>query len=205
MTCAYRAQSIFRRTGKRVPILPIFSNLPRWNGQKPSQEFLFAVFGRYHSDMRLSAILDVLTAFPGQKALFIGEAPAFLRSHPQVETTGFLLPEAAAHALHRARFFMLFDKRGISFRKGSSAAALRNGIPVVANHTEWTDPVFQDNVNVAFFDGSVAGAIARIKALLSDPDGCRRIGEEGNRLYEQEMSVHVVVQRIFRLFREART
>lgn len=201
VTLSWRARALDTLFRLKARVIPVFSNLPLCAGAGVKKEFLFAVFGTYHPDLRLDRILKVLSLFHGEKALFIGQAPASAAAHPQAEVTGWLPPDGAASALHRARFFVMFDKRGISFRKGSSAAALLNGIPVVANRTPWTDPEFRDGENVALYDGTEEGLFSALCRLKGDPALCVKIAGGGRDLYDRHLSVETAAQRIVDAFK----
>jgi glycosyltransferase involved in cell wall biosynthesis len=202
-TFSHRTEALSRRFGLTVYRLPVFSNLPRYEAGPGRKEFLFSVFGSYHHDMNLSGILAALSFFKGERALFIGDAPETALTHPQVERAGFLPPAEAARAFHRARFFVLFDERGVSFRKGTVAAAMQNGIPVIANRTDWTDPEFRDNENVIFHDGTAGGLVSALRRLDRDEGLSRRIGLGGRRLYETHLDPDIIAARIIGIFGES--
>ena len=104
--------------------------------------------------------------------------------------------DEVAKALGRMRYFVLFDKRGISMRKGSTAAAFLNGLTVVANRTEWTDPEFLDGENVCLFDGTVEGLVAALRRLEGDLCLAGRVAAGGRALYDGRMACGVIARRI---------
>jgi glycosyltransferase involved in cell wall biosynthesis len=131
--------------------------------------------------------------------LFAGDITPPEALQDQGDFTGALSPAEAAKAICRMKYFVLCDRRGISFRKGSAAAALLNRVPVVATRTEWTDREFRHAENVYFFDGTEKGLCRAIEALEADPKLRERIASGGRALYDAFMAPEKSAARILDL------
>lgn len=191
-----RASDIQWLSKNKVAVMPVFSNIPKYTGPIIDKTHLLGIFGTCHHDMNISGIIKAIGAFNNERVLFIGEKPSGLSELNQTDFTGYLPADDVALSLQKIRFFILFDKRGISFRKGSTAAALANGIPIISNKTDWTDKHFQHGQNVCFFDGTVKGLVNAIKTCMTDNIFSDIIARGGKSLYDKHMKPEIIARKI---------
>jgi glycosyltransferase involved in cell wall biosynthesis len=198
VTFQHRQRAISETRGVHTHMVPVCSNFPAYNGPPVFQEHLVGSLATFHHDFNLRVVLEALGSFPGARPLFIGDAPPALRAERSF-FSGYLSPADVARQLMKIKYFVLCDRRGISTRKGSAAAALASGLCIVATRTAWTDDVFEHGKNVFFFDGTAAGLVAAIRALEADSTLASRIAQGGKDLYGSLMAPQVIAKRLAEL------
>jgi glycosyltransferase involved in cell wall biosynthesis len=198
VTFGWRAGMIRRRFGVDCHMLPVFSNVPPYEGPVLPKTHLLGFFGTLHHDFRREALLSAAQTL-GVRALLIGDIPEDAALRRGADMTGHLPPWEASHVLQSVKYFVLCDCRGVSFRKGSTAAAFMSGLPVLANRTDWTDPEFSHGENVFFHDGSADGIVQAVETLEARPDLAARIGEGGRALYRERMEPRKIAEQMMRL------
>ncbi|MBL8026487.1 MAG: hypothetical protein JNL74_08745 [Fibrobacteres bacterium] len=166
--------------------IPVYSNINVDASSKQLKDHVVGMFGVSHDDVMLSQAADGIKMANCGRALLIGEQPG--SKDPVFAETGFLSVTDVSRALQRLQVFVVFDRRGISFRKGSAAAAFQHGIAVVANKSSWTDPEFIHGENIFFYDGTAVGLASAITLLVKDDVLRETIGQGGRTLYETYMS-----------------
>ncbi|MFH0920022.1 MAG: hypothetical protein V1913_06635 [Fibrobacterota bacterium] len=193
-----RADELERATGRRPDVVPVFSNLPEADpgGRRAAATHLLGYFGTLHPDIDTCTLAAALRRLPGARMLLIGDLTRPPELREQCDGTGPLLPAEAAVALTRIKYFVLCDARGISFRKGSAAAALLNRVPVIATRSEWTDCEFRHKENVWFFNGGETDLCRAVAALEADPALAARIAGGGRALYDAHMAPDIAARRI---------
>jgi len=202
VTFHYRAESLRERYHIRCETVPVFSNVPPYEGPPVSKTHLLGFFGTLHHDVLLGPMLSAARLLK-TKVLFIGAAPsAQCLPADLADVTGWLPPWEVSHLLQTVNYFVVCDRRGISFRKGSVAAALMSGVPVIANRTDWTDAEFRHNENVCLYDGSAQGLADAVRTLEAQPALARKIGEGGRALYRAKMEPRLAATALFKLLSE---
>ncbi|OGJ87430.1 MAG: hypothetical protein A2268_14880 [Candidatus Raymondbacteria bacterium RifOxyA12_full_50_37] len=195
VTFQHRARFLRDRYGLQVRMLPVCSNIPAYEGPPVFKEFFLGSLGSFHHDFDLDTVFEAMRRFPDKRPLFIGNAPP--RLHAMREFfTGYCSPADAARQLMKIRYFVLCDKRGISLRKGSTAAALAAGLCVIATRSAWTDDLFIHDENVFFFDGTADGLATAIQTLEAGPDRADRIARAGRELYNAHMAPGIIARGI---------
>jgi hypothetical protein len=179
---------------KNVVRLPVFSNIPAANTRNYDIKFAAGTFGTAHNDYMPKILAEAMKISALGKAIHIGSSAGFKSEY--IEESGFLAPEAVSDTLRKISCFVVCDKRGISFRKGSSAAAFAHGLPVIANKTDWTDPEFIHGENVWFYDGSAKGLAEALNTLNKNDALRNRIAEGGWNMYDSVMAPSVIAAKI---------
>ncbi len=200
VTFGHRAISIKKRYGIDCPVLPAFSCIPPYTGPIKKKTHLMGIFGTQHHDLQIDRILSAARIL-GTKALFIGGFKGLQEDVTNLEITGFLPDAEVSEKLQCLKYFIVCDKRGISFRKSGAAAAFMSGLPVIANRTDWTDSVFRHGENLYFHDGSAEGIVNAVRKLEADPSLAEKIGIGGKNLYLEYMSSKKIALKMIDLFK----
>jgi glycosyltransferase involved in cell wall biosynthesis len=179
---------------KNVVRLPVFSNIPFSSTKDSNKKYVAGTFGSSHDDYMPEVLAGAMEISGLGRAIHIG-SPDIIKSQ-YIEESGFLSPDAVSDTLRKLHYFVVCDKRGISFRKGSSAAALSHAIPVVANKTDWTDPEFIHGENVWFYDGTAQGLADALNTLDKHDVLRNRIANGGQQMYEKIMAPSVIADKI---------
>jgi hypothetical protein len=182
--------------------LPIPSTIPCAAPAADGERFAAGHFGTYgdHVGDELRAILPALAArVPGIRIALIGEGgPAFRdeigRSEPALArdawAPGRLDPQAVASALRACDVLLQPYPDGITTRRTSVMAGLKNGVATVTTAGELTEEVWQETGAVALVPAGDAGAFAnKTAALLNDATARRELGARGAATYEARFSM----------------
>jgi glycosyltransferase involved in cell wall biosynthesis len=201
---------------------PVFSNLPAptakpaGGGAPPT----IGLFGYSYQGAAVSVIADALADLRASRAdlrLALLGAPGaasdagerWLRVargrgiEPALSFTGPLGAQELSDALARCDVLLFADASGPTSRKGSLAASLASGRPVVAldGPLTWQEPVDAGALRIAPASArSLADALA---ALLDDPDASDALGARGRSFALREMGVKRTADAAQVLLREA--
>ncbi|HSZ14969.1 MAG TPA: glycosyltransferase [Solirubrobacteraceae bacterium] len=209
VTTDFRAEWLTSRRWlptRPVAVAPVFSNLPAPDpGQRP-QRGLLGLFGYAYQGAAASLVLDALRLLadrgvdarlsllgapgagspPGrawqQGARDRGLAPA-------LSFTGTLAAGELSNALAGCEVLLSAASPGPTSRKGTLAASLASGRPVVAldGPRTWQELVLAEAAEVvAPHAAALADALA---ALLADEARCEALGARGRAFAEQRLSV----------------
>jgi glycosyltransferase involved in cell wall biosynthesis len=163
-------------------------------------------FGTYgaHVGNELLTILPALVArTPAIRLALVGAGgPAFLarlaRSHPDVARRawagGRLDPAAVASALCACDLLVQPYPDGITTRRTSVMAGLKNGVATVSTAGELTERVWKETDSVALAPAGNADAFAmRTATLLGDAPARAALGQRGRATYAARFSMHHTV------------
>jgi glycosyltransferase involved in cell wall biosynthesis len=205
---------------RRGEWLPVPSNLPMAEPGTaaevrarltPPEGWLIASFGRFELPQRqrlgwsLRALLErhtraaaVLIGGGGEamRAIVLRNAPALA---PRLHASGRLGAAAAAAHLAASDLVLQPYPDGVSGRRGTAMAALAQGVCLLTDAGESTEPVWRASEAVAL--ASEGEWLATAEALLEDAPRRRRLGDAGRRLYVEQFALPHTVRRL----REGRT
>jgi glycosyltransferase involved in cell wall biosynthesis len=165
-------------------------------------------FGTYgaHVATELSPIVSALVAaIPRLRLAFLGDGgPAFVASlastHPEIAACawapGRLEPAAVASALRACDVLVQPYPDGITTRRTSVMAGLKNGVPTVSTNGKLTEPVWSESGAVALAPAGDAGGLAgTVAELLRDATACAALGQRGAAAYAAHFSMaHTVAK-----------
>ncbi|HWX96134.1 MAG TPA: glycosyltransferase [Solirubrobacteraceae bacterium] len=210
VTTDYRARWLATRrwlAQREVLVAPVFSNLPPPvpDGAPGQPSPSVGLFG-YSSEEAVPLVLDaadrllergrglrlVLLGAPG-RASSAGEmwlaAAARREMQERLSFSGVLPAQSLSNALAACDVLLFTDSAGPSPRKGTLAASLASGSPVVAvdGPQLWSKLVESDALEVVQpTSEAMAGALDR---LLADEDRRRALGARGRAFAEQQMGL----------------
>lgn len=191
-----------------VAVAPVFSNLPPAQPLHTSTRagIRVGLFGYGHEAVPLPMLLDALSALrqttPEARLLLLG-APgpdsasgrhvlALARQRGLADVldfTGVLSAQDLSDALASCDILLFVDSDGPSSRKGTLAASLASGRPVVAldGPNTWRDLVRGQAIALVQPTGpALAVEVAR---LLADPSAADALGSRGRAFADRNMSV----------------
>jgi glycosyltransferase involved in cell wall biosynthesis len=207
-----------RRWLSQRPVLftPVFSNVPptpEAHGRGGESELRVGVFGFGSENFRRHPVVSGLAALRAEgveaRLVLIGapgatSAPAtdWLRAadasgcREAVSFTGVLEPEGIARALRAMDVVVFPDELGPSARKGSLAASLSLGVPVVAldGPSRW-DAAIAENALV-LVDAEGARLADELRRLWRDTQARDALGERARNFYARRMAREVVTDRV---------
>jgi glycosyltransferase involved in cell wall biosynthesis len=201
-----------RRWLAKVPLefVPVPANVPRtaFDEPVPNGALRIGVFG-FRSDGHVTDVVTEAVPRASERArLVLLGAPgpnspqadrwrtAAAASSCPLEFTGVLEPEALSVALAGLDIVVFPSSGGPTGRKGTLAAALAHGRPVVAldGPDRWESMVDEQAVVLSEHDaGNLADALRR---LAQSPDLRRSQGEQGQDFYRRHQSPEIVAARI---------
>jgi glycosyltransferase involved in cell wall biosynthesis len=159
-------------------------------------------FGTYgaHGGTELMAMLPALVErVPDVRVALVGDGgPAFvdrLRDvHPgaarQVWAPGRLDAADVATALAACDLLLQPYPDGITTRRTSVMAGLRNGVPIVSTRGALTEPVWDDTRAIAMATaGDVCAHVDLAASLLRDADARAALGARGGAVYRERFSM----------------
>jgi glycosyltransferase involved in cell wall biosynthesis len=191
---------------RAIAVAPVFSNLPPPHPQVAVDDSLVGLFGYAYEGAAVAIVLDALTELRGHAGAVVLE----LLGAPGPETevgrewrhgarqrgvadalrfSGRLPAQELSDALARCAALICAASPGPTSRKGTLAAELASGRPVVAldGHLTWSELVEQDAARVvAANPAALAGELAR---LLSDTGARDALGARGREFHERRMAV----------------
>lgn len=191
-----------------IPVAPVFSNLPAPSAGPPHarSEQVMGLFGYSYEGAAVSLVLDAITLLKDAGSdvrLRLLGAPGRTSSAGQawvqaagergladaLSFSGALPAQALSDALADCDVLLFPDAAGPSSRKGTLAASLASGRPVVAldGPNRWSKLM---EAQVASVVAPTPRALAdAVGALLTDEDRRERLGASGRAFAEQEMGV----------------
>lgn len=199
-----------------IRVTPVFSNLPKGGGTAPpAGRPTVGIFGYAYEGVAVTAVLDALSILRRQGC----DVPLLLMGSPgpdsdaarlwltaardrglasEVKITGFEPAQQLADRIATCSVLVFPDSRGPSSRKGTLAAALGSGRPVVAvdGPDRWDELVQADAVQLVAPDGP---ALAHgIKQVLQDAGRAEGLAGRAHAFAAAELTVErtaeVVVQ-----------
>jgi glycosyltransferase involved in cell wall biosynthesis len=204
-----------------LAVAPAFSNLPLPSGSsRPSGgEPAIGIFGYSYENIDRSVVLDALRIIrdggvaarlrllgaPGRSSES-GEQWLELAGERGVSEaltfSGTLHAQALSDELAACDVLLFADSAGPSSRKGSLAAALASGRPVVAidGHNTWDELVRADVVRVV--EPSARALADGAAALIRDRAAADGQGARGRAFHEQKMGVSVTMRAFLALASE---
>jgi glycosyltransferase involved in cell wall biosynthesis len=204
---------------RRLAVVPVFSNLPPPSPQVRVQDGLVGLFGYAYEGTAASLVLDALRELRDQGTDVMLEllgAPgaaseAGLRWQREAERrslaqalsfSGRLPAGELSDALARCAVLLCAASPGPTSRKGTLAASLASGRPVVAldGPLTWSELREQDAARVVT---ASATALAReLGALLADGPAREALGARGREFHERRMAVARSAELVASLIRE---
>jgi glycosyltransferase involved in cell wall biosynthesis len=191
------------------------SNVPVTNGAGAKNGALrIGVFGFHEwSGLRVEPVAAAVAAVPRATLVLLGapgpdsrEADEWRRAAAQagcpVEFTGVLEAPELSCALAGLDLVVTADVAGPTPRKGTLAAALAHGLPVVALDGPLTWPAFAEAGAIAVAAAPVLSTAVR--TLSDSPAERTLLGERGRVFYEQRLSAAVTAERLLRFVEAAR-
>lgn len=138
--------------GRKAVLLEVGSNIPRLSsGLSDIDDVLdLCLFGSLHPSKEYPRILSVLKSLKRPwRAKFIGMTEekaesafgALIKGLP-IRFLGHLSGDEIAKIFNRSDALVVYYVDGVSTRRGSSLAALNNGLPLITTKTEYTDDIF---------------------------------------------------------------
>jgi glycosyltransferase involved in cell wall biosynthesis len=211
VTADFRAEWLASRPWlprRPVMVAPVFSNLPAPAGELPPGRScpVVGLFGYSYEGASISLVLDAVRLLKDQgvevRLILLG-APgrsstagkAWLAGAQAREVTsalsfsGALPAQDLADALAACDALLFADTSGPSSRKGTLAASLGSGRPVIAidGPRRWSKLVESEAARVV---APTAHALAdALRAVLDDEDSGKALGARGRAFAEQEMGV----------------
>jgi glycosyltransferase involved in cell wall biosynthesis len=197
-----------RRWLPRRPVLaaPVFSNLPppgprtaRQGGEPP-----IGLFGYSYQGAAAALILDALAAVrdgevqpavrmlgaPGPDSPAGREWIALAGARGlTLQFSGRLPAQELSDALAACDLLIFGDSAGPSPRKGTLAAALASGRPVVAIDGPDTWRELREERAAAVAEPSAEALAATVRTLLRDREALERLGDRGRAFYAREMAL----------------
>ena len=184
--------------------LPVGSNISKYEFTSSEKEqlidkyeldgyALIGCFGSFHPSKEYATILSVLYELVIEekrkiKLIFIGANEKQLMSQfPQFEkefltkfviATGYLEDEDVSKHLQLLNLFIGYFVDGVSSRRGSLLAALKNGIPVFSTHSRKTCGLFYNKTGVYLSDTNTKIFRDQLKEKLREID--ENIGPQGD-------------------------
>jgi glycosyltransferase involved in cell wall biosynthesis len=155
----------------------------------------FGTFGALIADLLAPAAARVLRDHPAVRLLLIGRGSErfreqFIAAHPnlndRVIATGELPPDAIPAYLRACDLLLQPFPDGVSSRRTSVMAGLANGVPVVTNLGDLSEPFWAQN-------GCVALGLDALPRLLADPAARADLGRRGQDAYRSHFSVKRLV------------
>jgi glycosyltransferase involved in cell wall biosynthesis len=201
-----------------VAVAPVFSNLPPpTRALRPARQgHVVGLFGYSYEGIAISLVLDairlvrdggmqvelILLGAPGSSS---PSAHAWLHAARGRDLTealsfsGTLPPQALSDALASCDALLFADTAGPSSRKGSLAAALASGVPVIAidGRLRWSRLVDSKAAHVV--SPTPHHLADAIRAVLIDQALGAALGERGRAFAERSMGVAVTVDAIIAL------
>jgi len=188
-------------------LAPVFSNLPPPSpGQRPARERLVGLFGYAFPGASVALVLDALALLQQrgvQARLLLLGAPGAASAPGErwlagararglaslLSFTGRLPAQELSDALARCDVLLSASQPGPTSRKGTLAASLASGRPVLATDgpRRWSELLDREAAAVvAPTPGALADALA---AMLADEAGADALGARGRAFAEERMSV----------------
>jgi glycosyltransferase involved in cell wall biosynthesis len=205
-----------RRWLPRRPVLvaPVFSNVPPappTRERSGDGELRVGVFGFGSENFRIRPVVSSIAALRATgvdaRLVLVGAPGAADESavnwlqeakargcRDAVSFTGVLEPDGVARALQSVDIMVFPDELGPSSRKGSLAASLALGLPVVAldGPARWSSAVAEGAVALVDADGFRLPE--ELRRLWLDEPARRALGERGRTFYARRMAAEVVTQ-----------
>lgn len=221
VTADFRAQWLSSRAWlpqRPVAMAPVYSNLPapREGAELARTGERLGLFGYAYEGADFALALDALQrvrrSHGGVRLALLGspggESPAAAAWREAAATrglaqalsfTGTLAPQELSDALAACDVLLSIAGAGPSSRKGTFAAALASGAPVVAldGPLRWQELVAAEALRIV--PRTPAAMAQAIEELLEDPVGARELGRRGRAFAEQRMGVARTVDTIFAL------
>ncbi len=194
ITSHYRKKVIYGLGYSNISLIPAYSNIPFVKHPDAAKKYLLCTFGTGHEDMVLGVAEKAVLLMGFGSTVNLGAKTA--------DTKSFLKPEEISAILQESEFFVFINKRGISFRNGTAAAALQHGMVIIANRTNWTDPEFTHEKNIFFFDGSASGLAAAVHKLKNDNDLRKTISKNAKLLYDTLLAPEIAAKSVLNIFHE---
>jgi glycosyltransferase involved in cell wall biosynthesis len=211
------AEDLSLRKGVLARPLPAGSNLPcpeigkseakRRLGFSPG-DLVLGTFGTPHRsrswEWMEEAVTEVRRFQPNVRFLFVGSGGDEIRGDDNASflvTTGVVSPEEAARAIRSIDIFLAPFADGYSMRRGSVAAALQQGIPVVSTDGYRTDQVIRNNAGKCFElvrTGDKPGFIEKCIRLAREGSERDRLAVQAQVFFEQNLSWEVIAERMVR-------
>lgn len=179
---------------KHIKIIPICSNIPETKisekelfefkkGIVPNNETLISFFGIRNFQTSIDAISELKNDGYKIKIMLIGKTQKKQIKNIPMDTiiTGTLNIEAVDKYLKVSDFFILPQDNiyGCSFKSGSLAAGLRNGLPIITAKGKMTSDLLVNGKNIMFTDFESKDKVKEsILFLLSNKDKASFIGRQ---------------------------
>jgi glycosyltransferase involved in cell wall biosynthesis len=212
VTADFRASWLASRwwlARRPVLVAPVFSNIPAPRAQPVAgvrEPAVIGLFGYSYESAELTLVLDALRELraggrdarlellgaPGacSPAGRAWSAAAGERAvADRVSFTGALPAQELADALAACDVLMCADATGPSSRKGTLAASLASGVPVVAIDGPLTWRALLGHDAAAVVEPSSRALAGAFESLLADAGARRALGGRGRAFAEQEMSL----------------
>ncbi len=188
-----------------VLVAPVFSNLPQ-PSRREVRRGLLGLFGYSYDPAAVPLVLDAVRRLvdgSGEVRLTLLGSPGGASASAQawragaqarglsesLSFSGTLAPQELSDALAACEVLLFVASAGPSSRKGTLAASLATGRPVVATDgpNRWIELAESD---AALVVEPTAGALAdAIGGLLADENGREALGARSREFYAQRMSV----------------
>ena len=197
--------------GVKVDLLRICSNVPFGaqdnsnNAMHPSSHPFktVGIFSSFHPEIcqLLEPVVPGVLANPSIRFRLIGPGASFVQQicakfphfDQQISTTGHVPAVNAGPHLQACDALLQIYPDGVAGSRGTLAAALASGVPVVTNPGHLMETLFETSGAVALADPEPAAIRRAIEALLSDQSATERIGAAGRKLYEDHFDTAVIV------------
>ena len=198
--------------------LPIFATVPehrgrvddvkrRWIGDSPSPLIgHFGTFGDHVARALRQVLPRILSASPSARVLLIGRNSerfaaqwrATARSSPErVLAAGALEPAAIAAALQACDVVLQPYPDGVTTRRTSVMAALRNGCPTVTTEGRLTEDVWRaTRAAVLVRHGDAAAFADACAALLADAGARQAAAFRARAAYRAQFSIEHTIERL---------
>lgn len=199
-----------------LAVAPVFSNLPEPSPQVKPQPGRLGLFGYAYDGASSPVVLDALALLrsrgSGARLVLLGAPGADSEAGAQwaaqarargvaelLSFSGRLPPQELSDELARCEALLCVALLGPTSRKGTLAASLASGRPVVAldGPRTWSELVSADALRVVAREpGALAGELS---TLLADEALREQLGARGRGFHEQRMAVRHTVARVVEL------
>ncbi len=203
-------------TSVRVLSVPVPSNIPPVAERRHDTDGLrIGVFGFRTDRIAAETVTGGVAALAGARLVLVGapgpdspEAERWRRAATAagcaLEFTGLLEPRALSEALAGLDAVILPDPGGPTARRGTLAAALAHGIPVIAFDGPKRWDLLADAGAALLVPVEPTALANGLRGLAADPAARRARGEAGRAFYARTMAPDVVAAQILPFVERAR-
>jgi len=175
-----------------------------------SDRFAVLSVGAMDANKRVDVLIEAVAGLePSAFQLLVvggGDLLEDLRASVSQRSLGNVHLVGAVPPSDLARYYRAADVLALPGRGGMVISeAMAHRLPVIVHQADGTetDLVRDGDTGIRLASGGSADFAAAIERLAADPDGCRRMGEAGRRLVDEELNMGAMVERVLEACRLA--